>query len=101
MSCTIANGVYICDGFKDVTEFDFLTTGIDFTAPTPEEVSLVEVGDYLEVNHIGERFWTMVVDIDRCDFIARVEDDLEFIHPFIKGDLIKFNKYNVYTVRKV
>lgn len=100
MTCTIENGIYICDGFEDVSTFDLLYMSKDFQAPTDHEVSLVEIGDYIEVNNDGERFWTKVINKYSCYFVATIQDDLKMPHPFSKGDNIKFHKFNIYNIRK-
>ena len=103
MTCTIEDGIYICDGYEDVSSFDLLYMSKDFQAPTAHEVSLVKIGDYIEVNNGGERFWTKVIykEFSCCYFVATIQDDLKMPHPFSKGDNIKFHKFNIYSIRYV
>jgi hypothetical protein len=77
---------------KDVQCFDF---------PGQKAIDELEVGDCVEVNHNGERFWTKFVEFcGPCDIVATVLSALVFDHPFTTGDNIKFAKWNVYSIDK-
>lgn len=60
----------------------------------------VEVGDCVEVNQNGERFWIQVVDVCVCFIIGIVIGPLVFPHPFAIGDKIRVEIYQIYNVDK-
>ena len=89
----------IYEDFIDVRDFD--KDVFDFNAPTQVMLDDLEVGDCVEVNHNGERFWNEIEKFcGSCDLVAKVYQDLVFDHPFAKGSLIKFSRWNIYTIKK-
>ena len=60
----------------------------------------VEVGDCVEVNQNGDRFWIQVVDVCVCFIIGIVIGPLVFPHPFSVGDKIRVEIYHIYNVDK-
>lgn len=94
---SLCNDLDIFDGFIDVRDFDKDVQCFD--PPGTEALDELKVGDCVEVNHNGERFWTRVVELcGICDIVARVLSTLVFSHPFATGDIIKFAKWNVYAI---
>lgn len=96
---SLCHDLKIYDGFMDVREFDKDIQCFD--PPGNEAIDELEVGDCVEVNHNGERFWIKIVEFcGICDIIGNVLSDLIFDHPFKKGDNIKFAKWNIYSIDK-
>lgn len=67
-------------------------------APHPlSDLNDVEVGDCVEVNHGGERFWIQITAVCTCYVVGIVVSDLHFSHPFIKGDKIRVEIQQIYN----
>ena len=62
--------------------------------------SEIEIGNLVEANQNGERFWVRVTDKCVCYIIGIVVSELVFSHPFSKGDKIRLEIYQIYNVRK-
>lgn len=60
----------------------------------------VDVGDLVEINQNGERFWVKILEICSCHYIVEVVSDLVFQHPFSKGDKIRIEIYHIYNVKR-
>jgi hypothetical protein len=60
----------------------------------------VEVGDCIEVNQGGERFWIQVTDVCVCYVVGFIVSDLVLDHPFNKGDTIRVEIWHIYNVDK-
>ena len=96
---SLCNDLEIYDGYIDVRDFDKDVQC--FNPPGNEALNELVVGDCVEVNHNGERFWTKIVELcPPCDIVAQVLSTLVFNHPFTTGDNIKFARWNVYTIDK-
>jgi len=96
---SLCDDLKIYDGYIDVRDFDYLVQCFD--PPGNEALDELKVGDCVEVNHNGERFWTKVVEICKvCDIVGVVLSNLVFDHPFTTGDNIKFARWNVYSIDK-
>lgn len=60
----------------------------------------VEVGDLVEINNNGERFWVEIIELCNCYYIGRVLGPLYRPHDFGVGDLIWVDIQNIYNVKK-
>ena len=70
-------------------------------APNPvSNMSEVSVGNCIEVNQGGERFWIKVLATCTCYVIGRVMAPLEMPHPFSVGDTIRVEIYHIYNVER-
>ena len=63
-------------------------------------VNEIKVGEYVEANQGGERFWVVVTDICDCYIIGVVITNLKLSHPFTVGEKIKIGLQQIYNVRK-
>jgi len=60
----------------------------------------VEVGDLVEINNNGERFWAEIIELCNCYYIGRVRGPLLRPHTFGVGDLIRIDIKNIYNLIK-
>lgn len=60
----------------------------------------VSVGDCIEANQGGERFWLQVTDVCVCFVIGTILGPLVFPHPFNIGDKMRIEIYQIYNVDK-
>ena len=60
----------------------------------------VSVGNCIEANQGGERFWVKVLASCNCFIIGRVLPPLVFSHPFNVGDTIKILIQQIYNVER-
>lgn len=89
---------YVCDDCTDAWDL-YRNCQVAEVHPisSADEVS---VGNCVEVNQGGERFWLKVLATCTCFLIGRVMTDLVFPHPFSKGDTLKVTIQQVYNVER-
>lgn len=97
MSCSDYD--YKCDDCVDAWELSRLY-GCNESPNPVTDLDQVEVGDCIEVNQNGERFWIQVTDVCICFVVGIVVSDLVFSHPFSKGDSIRVEIWHIYNVDK-
>jgi len=70
--------------------------------PTFQQIGELQPDDYVELTHEGERFTVKVDEVDisdnTCQFKGVLQDDLQFDHPFQKGDCVIFNSENILNI---
>jgi len=68
--------------------------------PDYQQISEIEVDDWVELTHEGDRFWVTVdiINEDSCEFIGYVQGDLNFNHSFREGDCIIFEGKNILNI---
>jgi hypothetical protein len=69
-----------------------------FEAPSHKELSKLGPGDRVKVCRSNERFWCTIEEMDGERVFATVEYDLLDDHPFELGDLIEFEKRNIFDI---
>ena len=99
MSCKDKD-YYKCDTCTDAWELSREYGCKESPNPVTDLDREVEIGDCVEVNEGGERFWIQVTDVCRCFIIGIVISDLVFPHPFTTGDKIRVEIYHIYNVDK-
>ena len=67
-----------------------------FWCPSEEELGKLERDDHVKVCHNNERFWVMLTAVDGDNLEGVVDNELVFEQPFEIGDLVTFEKRNVY-----
>ena len=97
MSC--ADYVYKCHDCVDAWELSRMYGCHE--SPNPiASIDEVDVGDCVEVNHNGERFWIKVTDVCRCFIVGEIISNLIYNHPFNKGQNIRVEIWAIYNVDK-
>lgn len=99
MACKDKN-YYKCDDCVNAWELSKLYGCYESPNPVTDLEREVEVGDCVEVNQNGERFWIKVTDVCVCFIIGTVIGPLQFSHPFVAGDRIRVEIYQIYNVDK-
>ena len=96
MSCK--RKAYKCNDCTDAWELSRLYSCNESPNPVSDIDREVEVGDCVEANQGGERFWVQVTDTCTCYIIGVVVSDLVFPHPFVKGQKIRLEIFHIYNV---
>jgi len=99
MSCKDKD-YYKCDDCVNAWELSKLYGCNESPKPVTDLEREVEVGDCIEVNQGSERFWIQVSDVCVCFIIGIVIGPLVFPHPFVIGDKIRVEIYQIYNVDK-
>jgi hypothetical protein len=99
MSCKDKD-YFKCDECTNAWELSRLYGCNESPNPVTDLEREVEVGDCVEVNENGDRFWIQVTDVCVCFIIGIVLGPLVFPHPFAIGDKIRVEIYQIYNVDK-
>ena len=91
---------YKCDDCTDAWELSRLYGCYESPNPVANLETEVNVNDCVEANQGGERFWLQVTDVCICYIVGIVISDLQFSHPFSKGDRVRLEVYQIYNVDK-
>ena len=91
---------YKCDDCTDAWELSRNYSCFESPNPVIDLDMEVDIGDCVEANQGGERFWVRVVEVCVCYIIGVVISDLVFNHPFNKGERIRLEIYHIYNVDK-
>lgn len=100
MACNCKNYDYDCKDCTDAWELYKLYGCNESPNPVRELDREVEVGDCVEANQGGERFWIEVTAVCGCFVVGIIRSDFKFVHPFNKGDCIKITTQQIYNVDK-
>ena len=100
MACNCKKYDYDCITCTDAWELSRLYGCNESPNPVNELEREVEVGDCVEANQGGERFWIQVTAVCGCFVVGIVVSDLVFNHPFSKGDCVKITTQQIYNVDK-
>lgn len=100
MSCNCKNYKYDCKDCTDAWGLSRLYGCKESPSPVYDLEFEVDVGDCVEANQGGERFWIRVTDTCNCYLVGIIVSDLVFDHPFKKGDCIKITTQQIYNVNK-
>ena len=95
MSCS--NYDYLCEDCVDAWALSF-SYGCNESPNPIQSIHDAEVGYCVEFNQGGERIWGRVVEVCSCGYIVEVLTDLQFSHPFSKGDNVRIELIHVYNV---
>lgn len=99
MSCKDKD-YFKCDECTNAWELSKLYGCNESPNPVTDLEREVEIGDCVEVNHNGDRFWIQVTDVCVCFIIGIVLGPLHFDHDFGVGDKIRVEIYQIYNVDK-
>jgi len=97
MSCKDKN-YYKCDDCVNAWELSKTYSCRESPKPVTDLEREVSIGDCVEVNQNGDRFWIFVTDVCVCFIIGDVIGPLDFPHPFNIGDKIRVEIYHIYNV---
>ena len=87
----------IMNEFIDAQELARLHPNI-IEIPSDKELKALKVGDIVKVCHNNECFWVIVKKIKYNTIYGQVDNELVRKHNFHMGDMIKFEKKNIYTI---
>jgi len=99
MSCKDKD-YFKCDECTNAWELSRLYGCNESPNPVTDLEREVEIGDCVEVNENGDRFWIQVTDVCVCFIIGIVLGPLHFDHDFGVGDKIRVEIYHIYNVDK-
>jgi hypothetical protein len=97
MSCKNKN-YFKCTKCTNAWELSTLYGCNESPNPVTDLEREVNVGDCVEVNEGGERFWIQVTDVCVCFLIGVVLGPLRFSHGFSVGSRIRVEIYHIYNV---
>lgn len=63
-----------------------------------EKIDNLKPGDNVKICHNKERFWCIVLEVNGQWVKAEVNNDVSLEQPFKLGDILDFNKQNIYDV---
>lgn len=69
-----------------------------FNAPSAKELNNLKVGDTVKVCNDEERFWTIIKSINGEVIEAKVDNVLGGDYGYNRGDIITFEKKNIYSI---
>jgi len=98
MVCDCRNYDYDCKDCTDAWELSRLYGCRESPKPVFYLDMEVDVGDCVEANQGGERFWLEVTAVCGCYVVGILISDLHFDHPFQKGDCLKILTQQIYNV---
>jgi hypothetical protein len=99
MSCKDKD-YYKCDDCVNAWDLSRMYGCNESPNPVTDLEREVEIGDCVEVNQNGDRFWILVTEVCVCFIIGIVLAPLHFPHPFAVGDKIRVEIYHIYNVDK-
>lgn len=70
----------------------------DLEIPSMLQISNLDINDFVQLSHAGERFEVKIEQITGTEFIGTVRSDLWANHPFKLGDFIVFAPYNIFNL---
>ena len=70
----------------------------DLEIPSMVQISNIEVNDFVQLSHAGERFEVKIEQINGDEFVGTVRSDLAFNHPFKLGDFLVFAPNNIFNL---
>lgn len=70
---------------------------VTFEVPSKEDLDRLEIGDIVKVSAYNERFWVSIIDIDKSQITAIVNNYL-ITSKLRYGDFIRFGLENVYSI---
>jgi hypothetical protein len=91
---------YKCDTCVDAWELSKHYSCNESPNPVTDMDREVEVGDCVEVNNNGDRFWIEVTDVCVCFIIGIILGPFHNDQPFSIGDKIRVEIYQIYNVDK-
>jgi hypothetical protein len=91
---------YVCDTCVDAWELSKYYSCNESPNPVTNMEIEVEVGDCVEVNNNGDRFWIEVTDVCVCFIIGIILGPFHNSQPFSIGDKIRVEIYHIYNVDK-
>ena len=97
MSCKDKD-YYKCDDCVNAWELSRNYSCNESPNPVTDLEREVRIGDCVEVNENGDRFWIQVSDVCVCFIIGIVLGPLHFDHDFGIGDKIRVEIYQIYNV---
>ena len=89
---------YKCDDCVDAWELSRMYGCKESPNPITDLEREVRIGDCVEANQNGERFWVQVTDVCVCYILGIVRGPLSFPHPFSPGEKIRLEIYQIYNV---
>lgn len=69
-----------------------------FSAPSAQDLAGLTRGTFVKVCLNDERFWSIIISIEKDSIIARVNNELVLAQPFKCGDVIEFHGCNIYQI---
>lgn len=91
---------YTCDTCVDAWELSKHYGCNESPNPVTDMDREVEVGDCVEVNNNGDRFWIQVTDSCVCFLIGIILGPFHNTQPFSIGDKIRVEISQIYNVSK-
>jgi hypothetical protein len=68
-----------------------------FDVPSDAELDTIKIGDIVKICDGSERFWVIIILIEDGKLVGAINNVLVGDKPYKFGDLIEFEKKNVYS----
>lgn len=71
-----------------------------FQLPSKTQIKKLTVGDFVQINAAGERFWCKVLFVRDTDIVGQIDNELISTdkHGLKADDIIAFTTFNIYKV---